>query len=217
MAIQNYVTLAQVKAYSPTNAVATTSTWDAMITTLCTNMSRYFDLLTWRNPGEFAVVDIVTKYFDGVPPTATDYLDILSTGELAAAPTSVTINGNVVAPTDYWVWPYNAALEYVPYTALRLNPEGITKSWGAKPRGIAVTGLFGYSATVPPDIYEALLLLAVRFVKKAEQNYQEVATILDSGQILIGMKEDPDLAMLVQLRKKTRLPNGSPSSSTVRW
>lgn len=217
MAIQDYVTPTQVKAYAPTNEISTSTVWDAMITTLCTNLSRAFDLLTWRNPGDFAVVDTNTKYFDGIPITATDYQDILNIGELAALPTTVTINGVTIASTDYWGFPYNALIEYKPFTALRLNPAGVTKSWGAPLRGIAVTGLFGYSTTVPPDVYEALLLYAIRFVRKAQQNYLETGTILDTGQVMIGMREDTDLAGIITLRKNSRLPGRGGSSALGGW
>lgn len=217
MAIQDYITLAQVKAYMPTNEVSTSSIWDTMVTTLCNTTSRLFDLLTWRNPGDFKVQDSVIKYFDGNPPTKTDYWDILSIGELAEAPTLVQIDGNTVLSTNYWTWPYNAALDFVPITALRLNPAGTLKSWQAQLRGIAITGKFGYSTTVPPDVYEAMLLFVVKYVRKAQQNYMDSGTILDSGQIMQGMKEDADLSKIIEYRKRPRLASASPSSATVRW
>jgi hypothetical protein len=200
-----YVTLAQVKAYWPTNEVSVTTDFDALVTTLTTNCSRCWDTLTWRNPGDYAVVTPDTLWYDGVPFTATDYLDVLPIDEIAAVPTSIISDGYTLLSTDYFMWPYNAPHNFRPYTQIRLNPTGMLKLWTTKIHAISVTGLFGYSVVVPPDVSEALLLYIVRMVRKSQQNYLEVGTLLDSGQIMIGMKTDPDLQVLLEHYRKSRV------------
>lgn len=207
MAVPNYITPQNIKDYWPTNEVVTSSVWDAMMATLCPNLSRAFDTLTWRLPGEFAVSDIVTKYFNPPKPTSTDYATTLFTGEMAEAPTVVTKEGITVSPSDYWLQPYNAALEFRPYTSILLNPDGSLQTWGTKLRSLTVTCKFGYSTTVPPDVFEAMLLYAVKFIRKAQQNYLDTGTVLDSGQVMSGMKVDPDLNELILQRRKSRLPS----------
>jgi hypothetical protein len=207
-----YLTLAQVKAYMPTNEVSTVATWDTMVTTLCTNLSRAFDSLTFRQIGAYAVNADVTAYFDGVSIFAGAYTESVFVDELAAAPTSIGVsmsgNGSYVnlTPSDFWLWPYNAANNGKPYTRIDLNTQtGAYKSWPTYPHSVKVVGKFGYSVTVPDDVYEALLLYAVRMIRKAQTNYLEVGTLLDSGQVLTGMKRDEDLLGLIALYKKGRL------------
>lgn len=209
MTIPNYVTSAQVKAYMPTNEIATSTVWDNVLTTLCANCSRAWDKLTFREPGAYAVDADTTRYFDGVPVTATDYLDQILVGEICAV-TSVSTapNGGSFAPmnnADYLLWPYNAQLEGRPYTEVMLNPNGGISSWPSTKRSVQVVGKFGYSLTVPDDVLEALLLYVVRFIRKNQQNFLEVGTITDSGQVYIGMKVDPDLQDLVRMYRRGRV------------
>lgn len=213
MAANNYIALADVKAYMPNNDVSTTTQWDALVTTLCTNLSRAFDTLTFRKPGAYAMTTSASRYFDGVPQTAGDFANSIFIDELAAAPTSVSISKTgsqtgfvAMATTDYLLWPYNAADDGKPYLRIDLNlVDGQTKAWPSQPRSVQVTGPFGYSATVPADVQEALLLYAVRMLRKAQQNYLQVGQILDSGQIMVGMQRDTDLENLIAYYRKARV------------
>lgn len=193
----------------PNNEVATTSFWDAPVTTLCTNLSRNFDLLTFRRSGTYYVTDDAVKYFDGIPVTALDYLTELPIGELGATPTLVETSSNgdpsgfaTFAAINYFMWPYNAAIEEQPYTHINLYQS---VSWPTAPRSIRVTGKWGFSATVPAPVYQALLLYAIRMIRKAQQNYLEVGTLLDTGQVMIGMKKDEDLEVLINYYKKSKI------------
>lgn len=205
-----YLTREQVAAYMPTNEVSTTTVWNTFLDTVCQNVSRAFDTLTFRQPGDYAVEDDTTRYFDGVPVTATDYVLCLAIGELAAL-TSVSIAPNggdtfTLVPADsYWLWPYNAAQDYKPYLRIDLTGSGSVAQWPTRPHSVQVIGKFGYSTEVPPDVYQALLLYAIRFLRKAQQNYLEVGTLLDTGQIMLGMKEDTDLVQLIQFYRKSRV------------
>ena len=52
----------------------------------------------------------------------------------------------LVADTDYWAWPYDAAEKNEPYYRLELNPNGAQLfSWPTYPRCVKITGLWGYS------------------------------------------------------------------------
>lgn len=211
MTLPDYVTPEMVRAYMPTNEVATATVWDADVATLCTNCSRAFDTLTFREPGAYAVSDDTTRYFDGVPCTATDFLTMILIGELADL-TSVSIapnGGNSYNPLlvdNYWLWPYNAIAEGNPYSRIDLNPDGgAIKLWPSRPHSIQVIGKFGYSQIVPADVQEAILLYIVRMLRKAQQNYQDTGTMLDSGVVLIGMKTDHDLQELILNYRKPKL------------
>lgn len=211
MTLPDYVTPDMVQAYAPTNEASASTVWDAVVTSLCTNCSRAFDTLTFREPGAYAVTDDTTRYFNGVPCTATDFITLLSTGEYVDL-TSVNIapnGGNSYTPLDasnFWLWPYNAAAEGKPYTQIELNTQnGSVYLWPSRPHSVQVVGKFGYSATVPADIQEAMLLYIMRMLRKTQQNYEDVGQMLNSGVILVGMKQDYDLQSLILMYRKARL------------
>lgn len=215
--INAYVTLAQVIAYNPENELSTSTTWNTLITTLCTNCSRAFDTLTFRQPGAYFVTDDATNYYDGIPPTATDFITTKIVDEIAAAPTSVSVSMSgdpsafvALSSADYFMQPYNATNSGKPYTKIALNMiSGAYKAWPCLPRSIQVVGKFGYSTSVPADVQEAILMYVTRLFKKVQQNYQEVGTLLDTGQVMVGMKKDYDLNLLITYYKKSRLTRAS--------
>jgi hypothetical protein len=57
---------------------------------------------------------------------------------------------------DFTLWPPNNALEALPYWELRTTPLGVY-GFPTGPRGVSVTGVFGYAATTPPVVAEACL------------------------------------------------------------
>lgn len=197
-----YFQLSDVKAYMPNNEVSNTTKWDGLVTTLTTNMSRAFDTYTSRAAGAYLVTADSTRYYNGVNPNATDYTTNLLIAELAGTPTSISIANSSyqytpMLSTDYFMWPDNAALDGYPYWRVDLNPNGQTTAWPWMRRAVQVVGKFGYSQAVPSDVFEALLLLAVKYVRKAQQNYLKTGTVLDVAQIMGGMDVDPDIAGLI--------------------
>lgn len=211
MTLPDYVTPEMVQAYAPSNEVATSTVWDSVVASLCTNCSRAFDTLTFREPGAYAVTDDSTRYFDGIPCTATDFITMLTVGELVDL-TSVEIAPNggstysALLTDNYWLWPYNAPSEGKPYTRIDLQPNsGSVRLWPSQPHSVRVIGKFGYSASVPDDIQEAILLYIMRMLRKAQQNYEDVGQMLNSGVILVGMKQDYDLQTLILMYRKARL------------
>lgn len=63
--------------------------------------------------------------------------------------------------TDYDLEPANAALDGLPYTELRVTPDGTQTFPVGIARGVKITGLFGLAATVadlPADLTKAALL-----------------------------------------------------------
>lgn len=67
-----------------------------------------------------------------------------------------TTNGSVLtAGADYWLRPQNAPQYYRPYTYI----EFAYPQWG-NPQSIALTGLFGFSAVIAEDAWQAVLYMA---------------------------------------------------------
>ena len=96
------------------------------------------------------------------------------------------------ATTDYDLLPYNAALEDRPYTRIEVVSSGTHSFPVGTPRGVKISGIFGYSAATPPQIREACLLLLSRW--KARQS-SPFATL---GSAEVGIFRisaiDPDIA-----------------------
>lgn len=133
--------------------------------------------------------------------------------ELAAFPTSVSMsqsavidtgsantNGQytLVPNTDYYAEPENALEELIPYRMLTLDIiNGTTRVWLPFKRGIKIVGKFGYSTTVPNDVRKCVKLMVIRQLRKAQQNFLEVATINEAGQIMSGAKLDYDISDII--------------------
>lgn len=233
MTINDYATLSEVKASFPDNSLNATTTYDALTTSLITRCSRQFDKYTHREPGAYYVTGTSVRYFDGpgyglfspiygykterLTNTYTGAI-ALRCGELADVPTEVamaqgaviaTAGGSgtytVVPTTDYYPTPRNAQQFNRPYTALELDVvNGTTRVWLPYRQGIRITAKFGYSLTVPDDVKEGVVLMVIRLVRKAQQNYVETGVLLDSGQVMQGAKLDTDINDIVRSYK--RLP-----------
>jgi len=87
-----------------------------------------------------------TRFFD---PDGSHNVQ-LDAGLLSA--TSVVFNGRtLVAGNDYWLKPSNIA----PYQWIRF-----AQTLSGKPQSIVVTGSWGFSTTIPGDVYQCIIRLA---------------------------------------------------------
>lgn len=134
----------------------------------------------------------------------------LDIGQMAAFPTSVSMaqgaqidtgsaNSNgvytLVPATDYYAEPSNALEEGIPIQKLTLDiVNGTTRVWLPYKRGIKIVGRFGFSTTPPDDVRKCVKLMVIRQLRKAQQNWLDVATINDAGQIMSAAKIDYDIA-----------------------
>ncbi len=223
MTVPDYVTLAETKAAWPDNTLGATTAYDALATSLITRCSRQWDKWTNRKPGAYAVATDSTQYFDapdgGVSVVPNDNrlsgsnsgtAGRLYVGELAAVPTSVSVStsGSVttytaLAATDYLCGPWNALDDGRPYQWLQLDYiNGANASWYGFPKGIKVIGKFGYATTVPDDVKVTVITMVIRLLRRAQQNYQETGVLLDSGQVMQGMKIEEDVNEAIKHYRK---------------
>ena len=181
MSVNDYVTIAEVKAALPADNWATAgTTYDARLTTLCTAASRLIDTQVLKWPGYFYVTADDTRYFDAPRGGLILYCD-----ELAAAPTSVSTTdvGSVstytaLASTDYIMGPYNAIGNDVPYWWIKLDViNGNAATWYGFEKGVKVVGKFGYSTTVPADVKQVVLEQVIRWFKMEVKNYSDYGHI----------------------------------------
>lgn len=72
--------------------------------------------------------------------------DLISISAIAA---DLDLDGSFetsLSASDYFLWPYSAAVRGQPYRALDLNPVStVLSSWSLYTRGMSITGIWGYS------------------------------------------------------------------------
>lgn len=205
MAVNDYCTAAEIKAVMPDGNWG--SSYDTLLATLATRASRAIDRFTGRKPGAFKVDADVTQYFDGSDGPE------LWIGELAAAPTSVSVaEGGVVdsaagtggnytawAATDYLLWPYNALDEGQPYVRLDVDIHNGSKAfWHAYPKAVKIVGKFGYATSTPSDIAQAAIIQAARWFKRGQQAFRDTGAIVELGQLTYTRALDPDVAAMIE-------------------
>ena len=179
-AVNDYVTVAEVKAALPADSWSGVTTYDTRLTTLCTAASRLVDRDVRKWPSYFYVDTDSTRYYDAPTSGLT-----LFTDELAAAPTSVSTTdvGSVttytaLASTDYILGPYNALSDGIPYRWLKLDVlNGNSATWYGFEKGVKVVGKFGYSTTVPADVKQVVLEQVIRWFKMEVKNYSDYGHI----------------------------------------
>ena len=205
MAINDYCTATEIKAAAP--GTTWSSTYDTLLGTLATRASRVVDRDTGRQPGYFYVSTDVTRYFDG---SGTRELKI---GELAAAPTSVSVaetgivdnaagtggTYTVWTTDDYVLWPYTSDSGYEPYTRLIIASETETTKavWYAFKRAVKIVGKFGWAAAIPDDIKQATIIEAMRMYKRGMQGYEDAGAIQELGQLRMVKAKDPEYMSLI--------------------
>lgn len=132
--------------------------------------------------------------------------DLLSVSALATDQTGSRAYDTVWAAGDYDLYPYNAALDGYPYGGIMVNrlsghfafPQNL-------PRGVKVTGSFGYAAATPDVVREACILQTVRLYKRVDLPFG-VAGSGEFGQANIGsIRLDPDVADLLFKIRRVRI------------
>lgn len=201
MTINDYCTAAEMRAMLPNDSFSSTAPeYDTFMGTLATRASRAIDKSLGREPGAFYVSADTTRYFDGNGKTE------LYVGEIAAAPTSVSIStdGSVSSYTaldaaDYYCYPYNALAMAEPYTVLVLDTvNGDYADWGSYRKGVQVVAKFGYSTSIPDIVKQATLIQALRWFKRSQQAYQDTGAVTELQQLKYVQKVDPDIGAVIE-------------------
>jgi hypothetical protein len=101
-----------------------------------------------------------------------------------------------VANTDFVAEPINGAADGWPYTRLRVHPTR-GAGWSPYPRGVKVTGKFGWSS-VPAQITEATMILAAKLLRRTREAPFGVVTVgIDAGAAMRIASMDPDVRFLI--------------------
>jgi hypothetical protein len=173
--------------------------YDATLALLATRASREFDRLTKKPVGYFYANADVTLYYDG-SGTVMQWID-----DLAAVPTKVEVSETgdptkytTWLATDYMCWPYNALSDGRPYQGLYIDLLYSTKTlWYRFPKSVKITGKFGYSTTVPDEVKQATIIMAVRAFKRGQQAYQDGSVVPELGRIVYVKGMDPEVDRII--------------------
>ncbi len=173
----NYLTLAQVKARRGLSDADTPD--DQIIGELIEAVSRKVDDHCNVAPGAF-VGEVQTRYYTAYDSECLYVDNLLSVGSLV---TDNGYNRNYSATWSsghYDLYPYNAILDDIPFREIRRVVTATLVFPSHNPRGVRLTGTFGYSPTgVPPQIREACLTLINRFLARRDSPYG----VIGSGEI----------------------------------
>lgn len=108
---------------------------------------------------------------------------------------------------DYWLSPPNAAAEFKPYSYVEIDPHNGRYRFPPGRRSVLISGTWGYAFdfagsgvyTAPPDVQEACLLLATRYLKRKDSPLGVVETSgLDLVREEVRVHSDPDVKALLR-------------------
>lgn len=150
-----------------------------------TAASRAVDLEVGRRPGFFyPTTDEVTLYYDG---SGCDELEIGEFASISAVGISEqgglqSTDYTTLSSSDYFVEPYNYATDGKPIRKIILDTlNGSQWSFFGYRKGVKVTGIAGYSTTVPDTIARAVRRQAIQWFMAAKQGYQDTGASANIG------------------------------------
>lgn len=99
---------------------------------------------------------------------------------------------------DFDLWPFNAALNGVPWTHLILREgSSVLAAFPIYERSIKVTASFGWTA-VPASVKQATLIQAARFFQRRESPYGVAGSPDLGSEMRLLDRLDPDVATLLR-------------------
>jgi hypothetical protein len=99
------------------------------------------------------------------------------------------------AATDWWAWPYNDTPTRMIEVSDRTNS---TKgAWTKGPKRVRVTGVWGWTTTVPALIERACRTQVARWYKRAMQGWADVGGQAEMGTLRYVQRMDPDVEMIL--------------------
>jgi len=201
----NYCTFAQIQASDPDGGLysSTDAKYEAAITAMLPQASRLIDKEVGRWDNYFSpTTDDETRYFDGAGSDIELHIDeMVSLTSVSVAEEGGTSSSDYTdwtEDTDFFVWPYNHTAQGSPIRGLVVDLNGSKLSWTKYRKAVKVTGVFGYSATVPEDVNRACQIQVMRWYMRAKQGYQDAGAGGDFGQLIYAQSLDPDVREILK-------------------
>ena len=201
----DYCTLVEVKA-NPDLGISSTdiTSYDTVLSALITAASRLIDHEVGKEPDYFypSTSDEVRYY------TADEecvYIDeAVSITSLAVSEGGeITSTGYTAwASTDYHLLPFNYSEKAEPIREIQIDTlNGSQSSFFGYPKGVKVTGVFGYSATPPAEINRACIAQTVYMFMQDKQGYQGTSAGGDVGSLKYTDTLHPTVAEILRQYK----------------
>jgi hypothetical protein len=193
MTITNgYTDLASLKARLgiPTADTADDTTLDAIVEAV----SRQIEAMTYRRFYRNSADE--DRYY---VPEECDCLWTDDIGTITTLKTDEADDGlfsTTWATTDYESLPYNASVNAIPVTHLRITRNG-NHTFPVGYKSVKITGKFGFSASTPKPVAEACLLQSARLFRRKDAPFGVVGGG-EMGQAIVINKLDPDVEMLLR-------------------
>lgn len=194
-----YVTATEIKAAAPD--AFSGSTHDAILGALATRASELIDGLLGHEPGAFdASATAADRYYSG---DGGDYIHI----DPCTAVSNVYVKANETAATyDTWT----ADTDYIAaagspddpafnagYYSLLYVPAGSSKVFTRGKKTIKVSAKWGRTDDPPGVIEQAVIIQVVRWFKRGQAAFQDVAGQVQVGTLTYAAKLDPDIETIV--------------------
>lgn len=194
----DYCTLAELKAYRRISDTVD----DAELPGAISSASRAVDRATNRQFGQVSTAEIryyswEQTYIEG--RAALPIFDVYTTTDLAVAIDTAgdgTYAGPVVVTTDFDLYPWNAALDGIPWTHVVLQPDAAYR-FPCRARGVRVTARTGWAA-VPAVVKEATKEQANRFAARRESPYGIAGSPDLGNELRLLSKMDPDVELMLK-------------------
>lgn len=197
MATTAYVTSAEIKADPATVNLGTS--FDAVIPQLILRASELIDRLTRREPGAYdASATASDRYFDAHGERDL-YIDECVEVSAVYCRFGSGTDWTTLASTDYVTWPYNASAQSHPITRLDIDRrQGTYETWPSTgPQSVKVTAKWGYSASPPYVVKQAVIIQSIRWLRRAQQLYAD-AGMSAAGTLTYAQRLDPDVETLIK-------------------
>lgn len=117
------------------------------------------------------------------------------------------------AARDYYLAPVNAPNVPKPYSHIEIDAANGRYSFPAGLKGVEIIGTWGYAfdygsgkITAPPDVAEACLLLATRYLKRKDAPLGIIETSGLDRTEEIRVASDPDVKALLKPYRRLHLP-----------
>lgn len=160
--------------------------YDSALTALASSVSAKIDDAFGWLPDSYAVTSNTTRYFDACAvcgPTLRLDVPLLTVSSIT--------NGDTTAVTSgmYRLFPRNTDRKYEIHMLSGYSWQFVTDG------EISVTGKFGYSLTVPPQVRETAIIYAGWLFKRYQAALQDATASADFGQLVMRDSAMPKQAV----------------------
>lgn len=166
---------------------------DEVLWDMAVQASRLIDRYKDQAAGAYLASGSAVRYFDGTgdPDLWIDLATSITKIEVEETDGAWT----QWAATDYRSWPYNDT----PTRMLQVSDRAdCTKgAWMRGPRRVRVTGVWGWSTTVPALIERACRTQVARWYKRAMQGWADVGGQAEMGTLRYVQRIDPDVELIL--------------------